>query len=336
MKKSFKNWSAASDDALIDALRWAWTEMPSGLVEEILSRGEKMLEPLSRQIQAVVEADPNEGCDEEDEWGARHAFVLLALIGSPKAVGPMLDYFRCDSDWTEIVSELGDKALAALGAEAIAPIKDYLFEIDRDPMMRSTAFDALIEIGRLNENKRPEITSILTSVITAYTEIARSLKNSGENAAAFDEIADFLAMASMSAASVDDEALQNAIDSAYQERIANNELIEYSEIKKIRYKGKLWFCEKSPLSLRDAVGKAYMETFADFYEDVGEENIDEEELDYDFEPPKNYKRLQPNASDRFAAEIGEQTPAKREAPKVGRNDKCPCGSGMKYKKCCGK
>ena len=25
----------------------------------------------------------------------------------------------------------------------------------------------------------------------------------------------------------------------------------------------------------------------------------------------------------------------RESPKVGRNDPCPCGSGRKYKKCCG-
>ena len=25
-----------------------------------------------------------------------------------------------------------------------------------------------------------------------------------------------------------------------------------------------------------------------------------------------------------------------EKPKVGRNDPCPCGSGKKYKKCCGK
>jgi SEC-C motif domain protein len=25
----------------------------------------------------------------------------------------------------------------------------------------------------------------------------------------------------------------------------------------------------------------------------------------------------------------------RSAPKVGRNDPCPCGSGKKYKKCCG-
>ncbi|OQX88703.1 hypothetical protein B6D60_01480 [candidate division KSB1 bacterium 4484_87] len=26
----------------------------------------------------------------------------------------------------------------------------------------------------------------------------------------------------------------------------------------------------------------------------------------------------------------------RETPKVGRNDPCPCGSGKKYKKCCGR
>ena len=29
-------------------------------------------------------------------------------------------------------------------------------------------------------------------------------------------------------------------------------------------------------------------------------------------------------------------PVKREDNKVGRNDPCPCGSGKKFKKCCGK
>lgn len=28
-------------------------------------------------------------------------------------------------------------------------------------------------------------------------------------------------------------------------------------------------------------------------------------------------------------------PFVREAPKVGRNEPCPCGSGKKHKKCCG-
>ena len=36
-------------------------------------------------------------------------------------------------------------------------------------------------------------------------------------------------------------------------------------------------------------------------------------------------------------EEGEIVPTTmvREGPKVGRNDPCPCGSGKKYKKCCG-
>jgi preprotein translocase subunit SecA len=33
---------------------------------------------------------------------------------------------------------------------------------------------------------------------------------------------------------------------------------------------------------------------------------------------------------------GRHTPVKRDQPKVGRNDPCPCGSGKKYKNCCGK
>ncbi len=36
-----------------------------------------------------------------------------------------------------------------------------------------------------------------------------------------------------------------------------------------------------------------------------------------------------------AAVAKARQPQKREQPKVGRNDPCPCGSGRKYKKCCG-
>ena len=33
---------------------------------------------------------------------------------------------------------------------------------------------------------------------------------------------------------------------------------------------------------------------------------------------------------------GPAAPVKRDQPKVGRNDPCPCGSGKKYKQCCGR
>ncbi len=36
-----------------------------------------------------------------------------------------------------------------------------------------------------------------------------------------------------------------------------------------------------------------------------------------------------------ASQRGKAKPIKREGEKIGRNDPCPCGSGKKYKKCCG-
>jgi uncharacterized protein YecA (UPF0149 family) len=40
-------------------------------------------------------------------------------------------------------------------------------------------------------------------------------------------------------------------------------------------------------------------------------------------------------ADEDEEEPPEQQPIRREQPKVGRNDPCPCGSGKKYKRCCG-
>jgi preprotein translocase subunit SecA len=49
-------------------------------------------------------------------------------------------------------------------------------------------------------------------------------------------------------------------------------------------------------------------------------------------------RRQPQADGEEPAEEGPRItiPLKREVPKVGRNDPCPCGSGKKYKQCCGR
>ena len=46
--------------------------------------------------------------------------------------------------------------------------------------------------------------------------------------------------------------------------------------------------------------------------------------------PDEYKEQNPDV------ELATQKTVRREEPKVGRNDPCPCGSGKKYKKCHGK
>jgi len=49
-------------------------------------------------------------------------------------------------------------------------------------------------------------------------------------------------------------------------------------------------------------------------------------------PPE--KQMEEETGDTPA--MAAQRPVQMSHPKVGRNDPCPCGSGKKYKKCCGK
>jgi len=56
------------------------------------------------------------------------------------------------------------------------------------------------------------------------------------------------------------------------------------------------------------------------------------------EPPRELRRRRGRQKMIMARGEGppqKARPAKREGPRVGRNDPCPCGSGKKYKKCCG-
>jgi preprotein translocase subunit SecA len=77
------------------------------------------------------------------------------------------------------------------------------------------------------------------------------------------------------------------------------------------------------------------------------ERIDRETLRYLYliqparpeDQAKEMERRQQRAQQQMQLQTG---PAPVEAPKpvragakVGRNDPCPCGSGKKYKKCCG-
>ena len=82
-----------------------------------------------------------------------------------------------------------------------------------------------------------------------------------------------------------------------------------------------WRTQRADRRLRQAERRAELEEAGRRYSELKARGIDpfadiDEEPDLDLKEP-----LQP---------------VRREREKVGRNDPCPCGSGRKYKKCCGK
>jgi uncharacterized protein len=75
---------------------------------------------------------------------------------------------------------------------------------------------------------------------------------------------------------------------------------------------------------------------------LGADEIEEDELPLVDDPMKCHKlsiEIEANIPEihRFwlPRRKSAVAPVKREAPKVGRNDLCACGSGKKFKKCCG-
>ncbi len=75
---------------------------------------------------------------------------------------------------------------------------------------------------------------------------------------------------------------------------------------------------------------------------LGADEIEESELAEVDNPAKGHKlalEIEANLPAIYKFWVPLRKPAvqtiKRDEPKVGRNDDCPCGSGKKYKKCCG-
>lgn len=75
---------------------------------------------------------------------------------------------------------------------------------------------------------------------------------------------------------------------------------------------------------------------------LGAEEIDESEVALCDDPVKRHKlaiEMEAAIPEIYKFWLPQRKTAiaqvQREAPKVGRNDPCPCGSGKKYKKCCG-
>jgi len=121
------------------------------------------------------------------------------------------------------------------------------------------------------------------------------------------------------------EVVRREIEAGYEGWIARleDELLPVAQVLGITLpEAERWTKERDEEQQRVARRIAEMESWAP------DSDLDEGWSDEDWEPGLG---LGPPAS-----EIEVTEPIRRTGPKVGRNDPCPCGSGKKFKKCCGR
>ncbi len=258
------------------------------------------------------------------------AIYLLAQFREPRALDAFLRFFSLPGEQAldltgDMVTEHGAAVLASVCGGDAGPLLKLIHDDSVNEFVRGQALDGLLVQSIWGERPRD-------AVITELRGLFATLPKPGNPyvwAQLVSAVNDFNA-----------PELLPEVRQAYAEDLVDEGVIGLEDIDPAvprpprgytpptREEEYRWFCERNaPI---DAIAECSgWLCFRDDNEDAGpgddDEDIDREDL------PDDAFGLPPEELPHIPAPTPYVAP-----PKVGRNEPCPCGSGKKYKKCCGK
>jgi Protein of unknown function (DUF1186)/SEC-C motif len=286
-------------EEILETLRDPGPIVPEEALEEAARRRDEFIPLLIAEIETATrlgsKADVN-------DFLPVFALYLLAQFQESRALEPILDYFALhgttENDYFgEIFFEDGGRILAALGRERPEALENYVRREGLNSEARWAALDALALQALWGQ--RPD------GVVIEFFNDLFDANAFGDNAAMWTYLV-------CSCMMLDARTFLGRIQALYERNLVDAEIagdfedleLEAREDPKLHRRTN---AEGYPPILDTAVAVSWWGIF----------NDPEDEWD-DFGEPVPYVPGVPI----------------RNAPKIGRNDPCPCGSGKKYKKCC--
>lgn len=233
-------------------------------------------------------------------WSPVHAWRSLAELRAEEAIAPLVELFRrADDDIDEWVSDDLPHALAQFGAVALTPLTAYLTNATHGEWSRVAAAKAISLVGQTHPETRVDCIARLSAQLERFAEQSETL-----NAFLISPLMDLRAVEAMA-------VIERAFASGRVDELVLGDLedvqIEFG-LKTQREQPS----KPNALTIMGEKFRAQWKATGLPLPDVGG-NFPEAKAE---PPPFSLPYLAP--------------------PKVGRNDPCPCGSGKKYKKCCGR
>ena len=237
-------------------------------------------------------------------WAPIHAWRALAQLRAEEAIAPLVKLFRRIDDATDdwVSSDLPQE-LARFGAVALDPLTAYLAEAAHGEWARVAAAKTISLVGREHPDTRADCIARLSAQLDRFAEQSETL-----NAFLISPLMDLRAVEAMAvierafASGRVDESVAGDVEDVQIEFGLKTKREHPPKPNKLTIMGEKFRArwKAAELPLPDADG-----------------NFPEPEPLPEFElPPLSLPYFAP--------------------PKVGRNEPCPCGSGKKFKKCCGK
>ena len=262
-----------------------------------------------------------------------HALLLLSTLKAEEALDTLFTVLRQNEEYYDfwygdILTEDFWQFIYMMGQNKLDRLKDFVLEPNRYTFARSTISHALMHIGFHQENRKEEVMKWFEDTIQSLLE----LKNDGD---VFDR-------------DVYSSLLDDFIDLAGKEqlpiilRLYDEKLVipgcrlSLEEIKQ-------YLSENAEDRMRPICTTIdqYYDQWQSWYGNYDssdtddDDNDDDYDDDYDFDNDDDFDNNYGNDNPFSLAQNKLSTPFNVKHKDVGRNDPCPCGSGKKYKKCCG-
>jgi hypothetical protein len=296
-------------DEIIEQLEWFNGKFEQEAVEAAIARRDEIIPELLLVLEEI--ADPEIAADlnaDGDYMAHLYAMFLLAQFRETRAYPLMVRIALLPRDLLEslfgdCITEDFGRVLASVCDGNLEGIQSIIENPAADEWVRGAALGALVSLVAAGVKTREEI-------LNYFAELFHG-KLTDKNDVAWSELVCF-------ATDLYAPELLDEIERAYEQDLVDRQFIGLKEVRRDLAQGNEWAMERLASDphrrlIDDTVKE--MAGWASFNQDE-----------------QRRERARETANQRRA---DAATGFKRIAPKIGRNDPCPCASGKKYKKCCG-
>jgi hypothetical protein len=296
-------------EEIIERLEWFDGEFEKEAVEAAIAQRDKVIPELLLVLEEIADPEMAAELDADGEYMAHlYAMFLLAQFRETRAYPLMVRIALLPSDlldslFGDAVTEDYGRFLASVCDGNLEGIQSIIENPVANEWVRGEALSGLVTLVATGIKSREEILSYFTELFHG--------KLTDKNDVVWSELVCF-------ATDLYATELLGEIEKAYELELVDPQFVGLDGVRRDLANGKDWAMEKLT---RDSHRKLIDDTVKEM---AGWATFDKEEQ------RKEKARMAMN-------QRREDSPAgfKRMAPKIGRNDPCPCASGKKYKKCCG-
>jgi hypothetical protein len=300
------------------------TQVPRITLEEAAAHREEIIPRLLAVLEEVAK-DPAPFAEDKNRNIHIYAMYLLAQFRETRAYLLLVRIFSAPGETpfdlaASVVTQDLTSILASVSDGDPGGMMELVENEKANEYVRGAAMDGLVTLvafGKLSRNE----------VMAYFRRLFQTLKR--KPSAAWDALAN-------ACADIGPREIAEDLRQAYDEGLVDSGSIGWDEVEELLDVSPAVALEKSRFRYRLITNTAEAITWWSAFH---REKEDDEEAVVRDDSGDDFVDLAFGADSLFSrprTDMDFPQPICRTEPKVGRNEPCPCGSGKKYKRCCGR